>query len=101
MARLNRIHREITNLQVLDTDDAVVRFRITKSPITGDDNVDKAEDHPPQECIINGLIYPKLSPYNEHTYEIEIKLFADYPFRAPTVRFIKPFYHPNVDERGK
>jgi ubiquitin-protein ligase len=25
---------------------------------------------------------------------------ADYPFKPPTLKFITPIYHPNVDEKG-
>jgi ubiquitin-conjugating enzyme E2 C len=27
-------------------------------------------------------------------------LFADYPFSAPTVKFVSPCFHPNVDQHG-
>ena len=38
--------------------------------------------------------------YDGHTYRLSIKFPADYPFTAPTIKFLTPCYHPNVDQYG-
>jgi len=34
------------------------------------------------------------------TYKLSLKFPADYPFSAPTVKFVTPCFHPNVDNQG-
>ncbi|BGP44181.1 Ubiquitin-conjugating enzyme E2 C [Rhodotorula kratochvilovae] len=38
--------------------------------------------------------------YEGHTYAISLRFPADYPYKAPTVRFESTCYHPNVDLHG-
>lgn len=101
-SRLTRVlYRDIQRLKLLDTDDEENRFRVTKSPFTGDDDVDTAISNSQQEFSINGLIFPKSNLYNERCFEIEMKLTQSFPQEPPTVRFLTEIYHPNVDEHGK
>ena len=86
-----RILTEVTKLQNLATgSDPSFRFLLDKSPI--DD---------PSSNIILGRILPQSEVYNQAAYQVELKLPAEYPFKAPEVRFITPIYHPNVDDKGK
>ncbi|KAM0325684.1 hypothetical protein ACHAQA_006984 [Verticillium albo-atrum] len=39
---------------------------------------------------------PSSSPYDGGNYAVAVTLPTDYPFKAPTVRFITRIYHPNV-----
>ena len=41
-----------------------------------------------------GTVYCGLS------YKLSLKFPADYPFKAPTVKFETPCFHPNVDTQG-
>lgn len=40
------------------------------------------------------------SVYEGLTFKLSIKLPADYPFTAPTITFLTPCFHPNVDAAG-
>ncbi|WPG97313.1 Hypothetical protein R9X50_00008700 [Acrodontium crateriforme] len=42
---------------------------------------------------------PPDSPYEGGTYEIEIIITPDYPFRPPQMRFITKIWHPNVSSQ--
>lgn len=41
---------------------------------------------------------PQGSVYEGLTYKLALSFPADYPFRAPTVRFETVCFHPNVDQ---
>jgi ubiquitin-protein ligase len=87
-----RVLTEIARLQALATsnDASSVKYLLDKSPL--DD---------PSSNLILGRILPKSNVYNQAAFQIELKLPAEYPFKAPEVRFITPIYHPNVDDKGK
>lgn len=38
--------------------------------------------------------------YGGLTYKLSIKFPGDYPFTAPSILFMTPCYHPNVDAAG-
>ncbi|KAJ1461786.1 ubiquitinating enzyme [Pelagophyceae sp. CCMP2097] len=38
--------------------------------------------------------------YDGLEYKLSIKFPADYPYSAPTVKFVTPCFHPNVDAHG-
>jgi len=40
------------------------------------------------------------TPYEGLTYKIDIRFPAEYPFTAPTITFITPCFHPNIDSQG-
>uniref|UniRef100_A0A8C3DHB1 Ubiquitin conjugating enzyme E2 C n=2 Tax=Passeriformes TaxID=9126 RepID=A0A8C3DHB1_CORMO len=41
-----------------------------------------------------------LMPYEELRYKLSLEFPSGYPYTAPTVRFLTPCYHPNVDTQG-
>lgn len=43
---------------------------------------------------------PAGSPYEGMTFKLKLRFPADYPFTAPTVTFVTPVFHPNVDTVG-
>lgn len=43
---------------------------------------------------------PAASPYETLTYRLSLSFPADYPFKAPVVKFETPCFHPNVDGHG-
>jgi len=51
--------------------------------------------------IIIGRILPKSAPYSQGSYQVEIKIPTDFPFKPPEVKFLTQIYHPNVDKEGK
>eukprot|EP00884_Botryococcus_braunii_P015665 jgi/Botrbrau1/2782/Bobra.0164s0059.1 len=38
--------------------------------------------------------------YQGFKFTLNLKFPADYPFSAPTVKFVSPCFHPNVDQHG-
>ena len=42
----------------------------------------------------DGTVYEGLS------YKLSLKFPAEYPFSAPTIKFVTPCFHPNVDTHG-
>jgi ubiquitin-protein ligase len=101
-SKLNkRLYTDITRLKLLDKDTADVRFRLQKSPFTGDEDEDELADQKREEYVIIGQIFPKSNIFNERSYSIEIKLTKTFPFEPPEVRFLTPIYHPNIDKDGR
>ena len=43
---------------------------------------------------------PKDSVYAGHTFKLRLEFPADYPYKAPSVQFTSPCFHPNVDQHG-
>eukprot|EP00003_Mantamonas_plastica_P000719 TRINITY_DN10559_c0_g2_i4.p1 TRINITY_DN10559_c0_g2~~TRINITY_DN10559_c0_g2_i4.p1 ORF type:complete len:145 (+),score=54.09 TRINITY_DN10559_c0_g2_i4:490-924(+) len=40
------------------------------------------------------------TPYEDLEYKLSLTFSAEYPYKAPTVKFISPCFHPNVDQYG-
>jgi ubiquitin-conjugating enzyme E2 C len=43
---------------------------------------------------------PDIQVYEGLTYKLSLAFPNDYPFKAPTVKFETPCFHPNVDQFG-
>ena len=43
------------------------------------------------------FIGPKDTLYAQGTFTVKITLPMEYPFKSPSVGFVNPVYHPNVD----
>ncbi|KAK3603910.1 hypothetical protein CHS0354_042921 [Potamilus streckersoni] len=43
---------------------------------------------------------PKGTVYEDLRYKLSLEFPSGYPYQAPTVKFINPCYHPNVDQYG-
>ncbi|GAB6031671.1 Ubiquitin-conjugating enzyme E2 T [Chamberlinius hualienensis] len=41
------------------------------------------------------------TPYYGGIFKLSVNIPTRYPFEPPTVRFITPIYHPNIDENGR
>jgi ubiquitin-protein ligase len=99
--RLNKkLYTDITRLKLLDTDSAAVRFRIDKTPFSGDEDADLVLNQERTDYIITGLIFPKSDIYNQRSYMIEMKLTRSFPADPPEVRFLTKIYHPNIAADG-
>lgn len=48
--------------------------------------------------VSNNLASPQC--YEGLTYKLTLEFSANYPHTAPTVKFVTPIYHPNVDQYG-
>jgi ubiquitin-protein ligase len=100
--KLNKkLYTDITRLKLLDTNTAEPRFRLQKSPFTGDEDDDEVANQKREEYVIIGQIFPKSNIFNERSYSIEMKLTKTFPFEPPEVRFLTPIYHPNVGTDGR
>ena len=48
-----------------------------------------------------GVIYgPEDTLYFGYKFKLDIKLPSDYPFSAPTIKFVTPIQHVNVSQKG-
>lgn len=43
---------------------------------------------------------PEATPYESGVFSLTIKFPADFPFKAPDVKFVTQVYHPNVTPTG-
>ena len=48
-------------------------------------------------ATVNG---PADSVYDGLKYKLRLEFPAAYPYTAPTVKFVTPCFHPNVDQHG-
>ena len=99
--RLNKkLYTDITRLKLLDTDTASIRFRIEKTPFTGEEDEDLVANQERIDYVITGQIFPTSKIYNERSYMIELKLTRTFPIDPPEVRFLTRIYHPNIATDG-
>ncbi|KAL7670003.1 hypothetical protein ACOME3_004946 [Neoechinorhynchus agilis] len=59
---------------------------------------------PDTDDLMIWLVYikgPNGSPYIGGTFVVQVHFPEEYPFLAPTIRFLTPIYHPNVDMNGE
>ena len=50
--------------------------------------------------LLTSVEGPPGSPYEGGVFFIRMAIPPDFPFAAPTCKFITKIYHPNVDPRG-
>lgn len=56
--------------------------------------VDTVDDDGSILCSVDG---PADTPYADHRWQVRIQLPAEYPFKSPSIGFVHPLFHPNVD----
>jgi len=44
---------------------------------------------------------PERTPYEKGTFNLELEMPPEYPFKAPKVKFLTKIYHPNVKSDGQ
>jgi ubiquitin-conjugating enzyme (huntingtin interacting protein 2) len=49
--------------------------------------------------LVGSFLGPPGTPYEGGTYEIDITIPSDYPFRPPVMKFITKIWHPNVSSQ--
>lgn len=103
MASPNRLNKalwsSITRLKLLAESDDSNKFILEQSPFDGIDEVEAATAL--DEYVVIGRILPESQIYKESAFRIEMKLTSQYPKDPPTVRFLTPVYHPNIEADGK
>jgi len=71
---------------------------ITKFPVA---NCSAAPSSPSDMFHWDGMIIgPEKTPYEGGVFHLKIVFPADYPFKAPDVRFTTKVYHPNINSNG-
>ncbi|KAL6071199.1 UBC core domain-containing protein [Balamuthia mandrillaris] len=50
------------------------------------------------KAIITG---PENTPYDKGSFQLELEMPPEYPFKAPKVKFLTKIYHPNVKSDGQ
>jgi ubiquitin-conjugating enzyme (huntingtin interacting protein 2) len=81
--RSRRIQKEIADIHNDPTCEIVVE------PMHGDD----------MTHLKGSFRGPPDTPYTDGTYEIDIKIPPDYPFRPPVMKFITKIWHPNISSQ--
>ncbi|KAH1498988.1 hypothetical protein KXV92_006495 [Aspergillus fumigatus] len=81
--RTRRIAKEIADIR------ADTHSQITAEPVEDDDVTHLRGTFPG----------PPGTPYEGGTYEVDIKIPNDYPFRPPVMKFVTKVWHPNVSSQ--
>jgi ubiquitin-protein ligase len=53
-----------------------------------------------KECTSSFFFFQIPFQYEGLEYRLKITFPSDYPYKAPTIKFVTPCFHPNVDEHG-
>ncbi|KNC74760.1 hypothetical protein SARC_12702 [Sphaeroforma arctica JP610] len=61
------------------------------------DTVECADDN---ILMWNVTLLPQVAPFNRGAFKYTITFPPNYPFKAPSVKFLTKIYHPNIDEKG-
>ncbi|CAF1305405.1 unnamed protein product [Adineta ricciae] len=92
-----RLLKNVLELRSSNTrSDGSIIFIVDETPFD-DDNEDS--DLLLSDSIICRLL-PRQNIYNQYAFRIKINISSSYPFSPPTVRFLTPIYHPNVEQNG-
>lgn len=81
--RTRRIAKEIADIR------ADTHSQITAEPVEDDDVTHLRGTFPG----------PPGTPYEGGTYEVDIKIPNDYPFRPPVMKFVTKVWHPNISSQ--
>ena len=79
MAALRRIQKELAELD--------------KNPMSFATGGPAGDDLRHWSIMLEG---PEETPYKGGVFSIELKLPAEYPFKAPQIKFLTKIYHPNI-----
>jgi ubiquitin-protein ligase len=91
---VQKLQQDVKNLFILDVAPAV--------DISADLNgTDVASSVSCDKVIIEGRILPTAEPYCQRSFRVKFTLPKSYPFDPPTLYFLDPIYHPNIDSDGK
>ncbi|KAL4946299.1 hypothetical protein BDV06DRAFT_182685 [Aspergillus oleicola] len=82
--RTRRIAKEIADIR------ADTHSQITAEPVGDDDDVTHLHGSFPG---------PPATPYEGGTYNVDIKIPTEYPFRPPVMKFLTKVWHPNVSSQ--
>lgn len=52
-------------------------------------------------CELEARLQPLCPPYDQGVFKIVIVCGDKYPNEPPSVRFVTPIYHPNIDSEGR
>jgi ubiquitin-protein ligase len=80
-ASIRRKILDIDNLKLKHTEEVIVIEE-------GDYHIVKTKLNGPVDCVYEGK-----------SWEVEIKMGKEYPFKAPEIRFIDPIFHPNISAK--
>lgn len=50
--------------------------------------------------LVASVAGPKETPYENGTFKLDIQFPAEYPFKAPKIKFVTPVYHCNIAKNG-
>jgi len=87
-ARASRIAREVDMLR-LNPPAGISAWVVQPEEADGSLRLEAAVSPPPG------------TPYTGGRFCLEVRLSKQYPFEAPSVRFVTKIFHPNVDEQGR
>jgi ubiquitin-protein ligase len=99
VSKLNKpLWTNMTRLKLYEKGDKDGKFILEKNPF--DDEEEEKIATARDEYIITGRVLPTAGIYQEHGFEIEMKLASSYPKEPPVVRILTPVYHPNIENDG-
>lgn len=85
-ARLLKEFKDLVAMSDSPSSDSCLKIkRISQSSISNWSLTIEA----PSDCV-----------YAEATFELSISFSSSYPYEPPSVKFITPIYHPNIDANG-
>ena len=83
MSLLKRLHAELAELK--------------KNPPA---NCSAGPEHDDMMFWHATIMGPSESPYEDGVFNLNICFSKDYPFKPPTIKFVTPIYHCNIDSVG-